>query len=387
LFSGLVLSWFGDYFLMGIGPGGFLSGLTAFLLAHLAYSIAFLIAGIRVRRSLIAFGALTIFGSCVAAWIFPGVPATLRFPVGAYMLVISAMVSLALGIEGVKSRALVIGGALLFYASDLFVARAFFVHPGFVNTLIGLPLYYSGQVALAMGGGRTRIRSRLGVESVSHAPVIPTREAIKTIMFERLIVNQLKHPHGWIGRYLLPILWNRRNAALNESALIRLRLEAGDRVLDVGFGGGYLIDQMLAKIPKGHVSGIDASEVMVEQGRRRFAKPMAEKRLDLQCALADSLPYSNEHFHKVVSVNSLFYWPDLRKGLSEIYRVLTDKGVLVLVYTCRRDLDKRGFSSYGVRSFEDGEVTSVLRECGFRGSAVEREADRHREYSIIIAEK
>ncbi len=152
LFSGLVLSWLGDFLIMGIGPGGFLSGLTAFLLAHLAYSIAFLIAGIRVRRSLIAFGALSIFGLCVAVRIFPGVPATLRFPVGAYMIVISAMVSLAMGIEGAKSRTLVIAGALLFYFSDLFVARAFFVQPGFVNTLIGLPLYYSGQTALALSG-------------------------------------------------------------------------------------------------------------------------------------------------------------------------------------------------------------------------------------------
>lgn len=206
-------------------------------------------------------------------------------------------------------------------------------------------------------------------------------------MFECFIANQLIHPQGWIGRYLLPVLWNRHNAALNESALRRLRLEAGDRVLEVGFGGGYLIDQMLAKITEGQVSGVDASEVMVEYGRKKFAERIADKRLDLQCAFADSLPYSNEYFHKVVSVNSLFYWPDLCKGLSEIYRVLTDKGVLVLVYTCRRDLDKRGFSPHGVRSFEDGEVTSVLRECGFRGMAVEREADRHREYSIIIAEK
>ncbi len=207
------------------------------------------------------------------------------------------------------------------------------------------------------------------------------------IILKRFLANHLRNPHGWIGRYLLPILWNRRNAALNESALRRLRLEAGDRILDVGFGGGYLIDKMLAKITEGQVSGVDASPVMVEQGRRKFARAIAEKRIDLQCAFADSLPYSSEHFQKVVSVNSLFYWPDLRNGLSEIYRVLTDKGVLVLVYTCRRDLDKRGFSSYGVRSFEDAEVTSVLRECGFHDIAVGRESDRHREYSVARAGK
>ena len=40
-------------------------------------------------------------------------------------------------------------GAVLFYVSDLFVARERFVTPGFVNKALGLPLYYGGQLLLA----------------------------------------------------------------------------------------------------------------------------------------------------------------------------------------------------------------------------------------------
>ena len=40
-------------------------------------------------------------------------------------------------------------GAALFYLSDLAVARQRFVAPGFENKLIGLPLYYAGQLLLA----------------------------------------------------------------------------------------------------------------------------------------------------------------------------------------------------------------------------------------------
>jgi uncharacterized membrane protein YhhN len=48
-----------------------------------------------------------------------------------------------------SGRIMVVGGALLFYISDLFVARDRFIKKEFLNRLIGLPLYYAGQFILA----------------------------------------------------------------------------------------------------------------------------------------------------------------------------------------------------------------------------------------------
>ena len=206
-------------------------------------------------------------------------------------------------------------------------------------------------------------------------------------MFRRIIANQLTHPSGLIGRYVLATIWNRRNAALNDRALTHLHLIANDQVLDVGFGGGYLIEKMLSKVTAGHVSGVDASIVMVEQCRRRFPRQIETGCLDLHCAMVDALPYPDEYFQKVSSVNSLFYWPDFHRGIHEMRRVLASNGVLVLAYTCKNDLDKRGLSLFGVRSFTDDEVALALKEDGFRNVLVERETDEYRDYSVVIAKK
>ena len=48
---------------------------------------------------------------------------------------------------------LVLGGALSFYFSDIFVARDRFLKNQFLNRLIGLPLYYLGQFLLAFSIG------------------------------------------------------------------------------------------------------------------------------------------------------------------------------------------------------------------------------------------
>jgi ubiquinone/menaquinone biosynthesis C-methylase UbiE len=181
------------------------------------------------------------------------------------------------------------------------------------------------------------------------------------------------------------VMWNRRNAALNQEALSRLRAGAGDRVLDVGFGGGYLIDQLLKQKAVRHISGVDASAAMVEQCRRRFAGWIRSGALDLQCASVDSLPYPDGSFERVTSVNSLFFWEDLRPGLREIRRVLSSRGLLVLSYTSKHDLDKRGLASHGVRSFGEDEVARALGEEGFRDVQVERGRDRYREYLTVTA--
>jgi ubiquinone/menaquinone biosynthesis C-methylase UbiE len=206
-------------------------------------------------------------------------------------------------------------------------------------------------------------------------------------MFKRMIAKQLRCPSGSIAPCVLAFIWNRRNKAPNDGALLRLRPGASDHVLEVGFGGGYLISQLLNEVTAGHVSGVDASAAMVERCSRRFAPRIEAGDLDLQCAMVDSLPYPDGRFDKATSVNALFFWPGFRQGIEEMRRVLSPTGLLVLAYTRKQDLDSRGLSSLGVRSFADDEVARTLEESGFREVLIEREYDKYRGYSIVTARR
>jgi uncharacterized membrane protein YhhN len=68
----------------------------------------------------------------------------MRVPVVAYALTISAMVVLAVGTQREHPTPALLTGAVLFFLSDLTVARDRFVHPGCPNRLIGLPLDFGG---------------------------------------------------------------------------------------------------------------------------------------------------------------------------------------------------------------------------------------------------
>jgi uncharacterized membrane protein YhhN len=143
--AGLVLSVVGDGLLLSRRRPAFLGGLVAFLLAHVAYAVAF--AG-PSRPSLLAGVLVLAITAAVLLWLWPRL-GDLRWPVLAYCAVIGAMLWLALGVARPEVRL----GALLFFVSDLFVARDRFVHAGLVNRLVGLPLYYAAQVLLALAVG------------------------------------------------------------------------------------------------------------------------------------------------------------------------------------------------------------------------------------------
>jgi uncharacterized membrane protein YhhN len=152
ILAALVLSLIGDVLLIPRSKATFLSGLLAFLLAHAAYGVAFVIRGVAPAWAFMAGVLLVFAGFAVSLWLMPRVKGnepSMLVPVGVYMTTITVMVALAAGASGGSGDFRILVGALLFYVSDLSVARDKFVAPGRVNRLWGLPLYYAAQFLLA----------------------------------------------------------------------------------------------------------------------------------------------------------------------------------------------------------------------------------------------
>ena len=154
---GLILGLIGDVCLALKGQGAFRLGLVSFLLGHIAYVVAFALLtppSAWFNPGLLAICAVS---GLIFLWLRPGLGSML-IPVLAYVVVITIM--LAASWAAVFNKALpataswvIFGGAAIFYLSDLFVARDRFKSPGWDNRLLGLPLYYGGQFAIAFSVG------------------------------------------------------------------------------------------------------------------------------------------------------------------------------------------------------------------------------------------
>ncbi|KAF9436735.1 hypothetical protein BGZ76_003135 [Entomortierella beljakovae] len=150
MMGAFVLGWIGDVLLMF--QSGFLAGLGSFLAGHAAFMIAFTFHGQDSVSQQKGAGVVIAIAVIVIPWLLPKIKnKIMRGAVIAYMLVISGMVITAFGSlksnEEFLPERLV--GAIMFFLSDLFVARQQFVHKTVLNRWIGLPLYYIGQLLLA----------------------------------------------------------------------------------------------------------------------------------------------------------------------------------------------------------------------------------------------
>jgi uncharacterized membrane protein YhhN len=150
IFAGLVFSAAGDVFLLRRERTYFLSGLVAFLVAHLLYSAAFLQNDIDLPVIGVTAAVTLAVSVQVLRWLWPHVPAAMRGPVVAYILAIGAMVVLAAGSTGAGGDPILLAGAVAFFLSDLAVARDRFVRHAIINRMWGLPTYYVAQVLFAL---------------------------------------------------------------------------------------------------------------------------------------------------------------------------------------------------------------------------------------------
>jgi uncharacterized membrane protein YhhN len=151
--AALVLCFAGDVLLIPKARASFLAGLVAFLLGHVGFAAAFAARGQDAAWAGAAALAVVPAAAGALRWLAPHVEPAMRWPVRAYVAVISAMVLLAAGTVGAAGGPVVLAGALCFYVSDLAVARERFVASTPWNRMWGLPLYYGAQLLLASSVG------------------------------------------------------------------------------------------------------------------------------------------------------------------------------------------------------------------------------------------
>ncbi len=156
---GLVFSLAGDVALLW-PVQGFLAGLVAFLLGHLAYLVA-LTRRVRFLASPAAFGAWAIVAASVLAGLWAGVPAALHAPVLVYVCALAAMAAQATSVwlarrgqaDAARWRTVALGGAL-FVLSDAILATDKFVGGIPMPTLWNLSIYWLAQWFIACAAVR-----------------------------------------------------------------------------------------------------------------------------------------------------------------------------------------------------------------------------------------
>ncbi len=160
-------------------------------------------------------------------------------------------------------------------------------------------------------------------------------------------------------------IFNNGNADLNSFVKEMLTLQITDRVLEIGFGPGKLINEMANITTEGVVEGIDFSQTMLKQASKVNKQHIEKGKVRLQDGECSTLPYNNESFDKLCLVNTLYFWKEPGKYFSEMFRVMVSGGTIVIGFRDDKQMSTLNLSKDIFNSYSQEDVVNLLLKAGF----------------------
>lgn len=179
----------------------------------------------------------------------------------------------------------------------------------------------------------------------------------------RVVASQLGNPTGPLGSVVARVL-NRGNAPTITAAVAALDLPEQATVADIGFGGGLGLDLLLAAT-SGVVHGIEPSADMVKRASRAHPGEVSSGRLQLHTATMDALPFDAAALDAWISLNTIYFIPDLGAAFADLRRVLKPSGRGVIGVADPDWLGSRPFAKHGFIVRSADAVSAELTQAGF----------------------
>jgi ubiquinone/menaquinone biosynthesis C-methylase UbiE len=209
------------------------------------------------------------------------------------------------------------------------------------------------------------------------------RSKLISLIPKKFLAAQLRQPSGLFGKIVMGDLLNKGNEKINHLAVETLDIQPTDRVLDIGFGGGVTIEKMVKLIDTGKICGVDFSEPMVKQAKQKFKSLIESGKVSIEFADVNHLPFDDNTFDKVCTVNTIYFWEEPLVGLREIKRVLKSGGRLVVGIRSADKMKDLPFTQHNFRLYAPEAVRDLLVGSGFSGVSIDHR-DRDEKFDSVM---
>jgi SAM-dependent methyltransferase len=184
-------------------------------------------------------------------------------------------------------------------------------------------------------------------------------------MFQAFFSRQLAKPSGLFGRLFTARWLEKANAGMNSLTLEALALAPSDRLLEIGFGSGHLLEKVVSHRRCTFAAGVDISPEMVDRVGARLRAYIDAGKAQIRHGDIESIPFADGEFTKLCSVNTLYFWRDPPRALTECRRVLAPGGRLALCFNAKSEMLKWPGHVHGFTLYELVEIEAMLAAAGF----------------------
>ena len=179
----------------------------------------------------------------------------------------------------------------------------------------------------------------------------------------KILAQNLANPQGEKGIEIGEMM-NATNIGMTLESIKTLLIEDAEHILEIGHGNAGHLKSILNKAKDLTYTGIDISETMRKEAQNLNTE--FKDQADFILYEGRKLPFEDEVFDKIFTVNTVYFWDDPVEFLNEIYRVLKNTGTFVLTFAQRDFMEKLPFTKFNFKLYNNDEMEELISESRFK---------------------
>lgn len=183
------------------------------------------------------------------------------------------------------------------------------------------------------------------------------------------IAAQLKHPNGEKGIEMADMM-NETNIGMTKHAIACMNLQANDMVLELGHGNGghlpYLFEQQKGLI----YHGLEMSELMYTEAQKGNAFLVENKQAFFHLYDGINIPFPDNHFDKVFTVNTIYFWKDPEILLAGLYRIMKPNTILCITFGQAHFMEMLPFTQFGFNLYNNEKMEQLIGKTAFKNLVI-----------------
>lgn len=176
-----------------------------------------------------------------------------------------------------------------------------------------------------------------------------------------------RKPVGFGGTIMVRLM-NVCHSPIATWGFSKLSMRDNLNILDIGCGGGKNIATWLRKSKNSHVTGLDYSEVSVDESSKKNKWAIKRNSCEILRGNVAEMPFSDNTFDCVSAFETIYFWPGLEECFTEVNRVLKHGGIFMVCNGSdgENESDEKWVNIIeGMSVYNEDQLHSALEKAGF----------------------
>lgn len=181
------------------------------------------------------------------------------------------------------------------------------------------------------------------------------------------IESQLSCPSGADGIEMAKVM-NDTNIAMTLAAIKALDIQNDEAVLEIGHGNCQHLPHILEQAKNLRFTGLEIAPTMQQEALRMnqaYLNNAKQHSVEFQLYDGIQLPFADDSFARIMTVNTIYFWQDHAAFLAEIFRVVKTGGRLVIAFTQKDTMQNLPFVQDKFSLFDNAVIRELVANSQF----------------------